>query len=99
MKVFPCVQVGGDTYIRALRGPLPQAPLLAAGGVSQQTASNFILAGAVALGIGRELIPNDALVQRQAERIRELSRRFLNLVRTGRSQAVGNLVGRNRQPS
>ena len=99
VKVFPCAQVGGDTYIRALRGPLPQAPLIAAGGVSQQTASNFILAGAVALGIGRELIPNDALVQRQAERIRELSRRFLNLVRTGRSQAVGNLVGRNRQSS
>ena len=57
VKVFPCAQVGGDSYIRALRGPLPQVPLIAAGGVNQQTAGNFILAGAVALGIGRELIP------------------------------------------
>jgi len=52
VKVFPCGQVGGDSYIRALRGPLPQVPLIAAGGVNQQTAGNFILAGAVALGIG-----------------------------------------------
>jgi len=57
VKVFPCAQVGGDSYIRALRGPLPQVPQIAAGGVNQQTARNFILAGAVALGIGRELIP------------------------------------------
>ena len=61
VKVFPCAQVGGDSYIRALRGPLPQVPLIAAGGVNQQTASNFILAGAVAVGIGRELIPKNPL--------------------------------------
>ncbi len=86
VKVFPCAQVGGDSYIRALRGPLPQVPLIAAGGVNQQTAGNFILAGAVALGIGRELIPKEALQQRQEGRIRELARRFLNYVKTARSQ-------------
>src|SRR5437667_445829 len=74
VKVFPCAQVGGDSYIRALKGPLPQVPLIAAGGVNQQTAGNFILAGAVALGIGRELIPKEALQQRQEGRIRELAR-------------------------
>lgn len=86
VKVFPCAQVGGDTYIRALRGPLPQVPLVAAGGVNQQTASNFILAGADAIGVGRELIPKEALQQRQEGRIRELARRFLQFVRTARSQ-------------
>ena len=88
VKVFPCAQVGGDSYIRALRGPLPQVPLIAAGGVNQQTATNFILAGAVALGIGRELIPKDALQKRQEGRIRELARRFLGFVQTARSQRV-----------
>jgi 2-dehydro-3-deoxyphosphogluconate aldolase/(4S)-4-hydroxy-2-oxoglutarate aldolase len=88
VKVFPCAQVGGDSYIRALRGPLPQVPLIAAGGVNQQTAGNFILAGAIALGIGRELIPKEALEQRQEGRIRELARRFLNFVTTARSQNV-----------
>lgn len=88
VKVFPCAQVGGDSYIRALKGPLPQVPLIAAGGVNQQTASNFILAGAVALGIGRELIPKEALQQRQEGRIHELARRFLNFVKTARSHKV-----------
>src|SRR5712692_11447249 len=88
VKVFPCAQVGGDSYIRALKGPLPQVPLIAAGGVNQQTAGNFILAGAVALGIGRELIPKEALQQRQEGRIRELARRFLNFVKTARSQRL-----------
>jgi 2-dehydro-3-deoxyphosphogluconate aldolase / (4S)-4-hydroxy-2-oxoglutarate aldolase len=88
VKVFPCGQVGGDSYIRALRGPLPQVPLIAAGGVNQQTAGDFILAGAVALGIGRELIPKEALQHGQEGRIRELARRFLNFVKAARSQKV-----------
>ena len=50
-KVFPCAQVGGDNYIRGLRGPLPHVPLIAAGGVNQQTPSSFILAGADAIGV------------------------------------------------
>jgi 2-dehydro-3-deoxyphosphogluconate aldolase/(4S)-4-hydroxy-2-oxoglutarate aldolase len=86
VKVFPCAQVGGDSYIKALKGPFPQIPLIAAGGVNQQTASNFILAGAAALGIGGELIPRAAIELRQPERIRELARRFLNLVRMARTQ-------------
>jgi 2-dehydro-3-deoxyphosphogluconate aldolase/(4S)-4-hydroxy-2-oxoglutarate aldolase len=86
VKVFPCAQVGGESYIRALKGPFPQVPLIAAGGVNQQTASPLILAGAAALGIGGELIPRAALEQRQTERIRELARRFLHLVRTARHQ-------------
>ena len=88
VKVFPCAQVGGDSYIRALRGPLPQVFLIAAGGVNQQTAGNFIRAGAVALGIGRELIPKESLEQRQEGRIRELARRFLNFVTAARGQKV-----------
>jgi len=88
VKVFPCAQVGGDSYIRALKGPLPQIPLIAAGGVNQQTASNFILAGAVALGIGHELIPKQALQQRQEGQIRELARRFLKFVNIARSQRL-----------
>jgi 2-dehydro-3-deoxyphosphogluconate aldolase / (4S)-4-hydroxy-2-oxoglutarate aldolase len=86
IKVFPCAQLGGESYIRALKAPFPQVPLIAAGGVNQQTASGFILAGATALGIGGELIPRASIEQRQPERIRELARRFLNLVKTARIQ-------------
>src|ERR1700743_3139417 len=89
VKVFPCAQVGGDGYIRALKGPFPQIPLIpggGAGGVNQQTAGAFILAGASAVGVGGDLIPRSAIELRQPERIRELARRFLGLVRTARAQ-------------
>jgi len=84
VKVFPCAQVGGDKYIKALKTALPQIPLIAAGGVNQQTAGNFILAGATAIGVGTELIPNDAIERRESERIRELAHRFLGFVNDAR---------------
>ena len=61
VKVFPCGPVGGDRYIKALHASLPQIPLIAAGGVNQQTAANFILSGATAIGVGTELIPTEAI--------------------------------------
>ncbi len=60
--------------------------MIAAGGVNQETAADFILAGAAALGIGGRLIPKVALEQREPERISELARRFLRIVKTARSK-------------
>ena len=86
IKVFPCGPVGGDEYIKALHASLPQVPLIAAGGVNQQTAANFILSGAIAIGVGTELIPNEAIQRRQSQRIHELARRFIKLVKDAREQ-------------
>jgi 2-dehydro-3-deoxyphosphogluconate aldolase / (4S)-4-hydroxy-2-oxoglutarate aldolase len=86
IKIFPCAPVGGENYIRALKVPFPNVPLIAAGGVNQQTASHYILAGASALGVGGELIPREALEHRQEERIHELARRFLARVKDARSR-------------
>lgn len=86
VKVFPCAQVGGDKYIKSLKTALPQIPLIASGGVNQQTATNFILAGATAIGVGNELIPPDAIEQRESARIRELARRFISFVKEGRDR-------------
>ena len=86
VKVFPCAQVGGDTYIKALKRPFPQVHLIAAGGVNQRTAANFILAGASAIDVGGELIPKDAIQFRQADRIHELARRFLSFVNSARAR-------------
>jgi len=86
VKVFPCAQVGGDTYIKALKRPFPHVPLIAAGGVNQRTATNFILAGACAIGVGGELIPKEAIQLRQADRIHELTRRFVDFVKKARAR-------------
>jgi 2-dehydro-3-deoxyphosphogluconate aldolase / (4S)-4-hydroxy-2-oxoglutarate aldolase len=63
---------------------VPQARLIAAGGVNQLTALNYILAGATALSAGKELIPTEAVLLRQTRRIQELARRFLTAVDNGR---------------
>jgi 2-dehydro-3-deoxyphosphogluconate aldolase/(4S)-4-hydroxy-2-oxoglutarate aldolase len=86
VKVFPCAPVGGDSYIRILKKAFMHIPLIAAGGVNQQTAQKFIVAGASALGVGGELIPEDALRLKQAARIRELAHRFVKFVKEGREQ-------------
>ena len=78
VKIFPCGPLGGPSYIRALKLPFPQVPLIATGGVNQRTAGNFILAGATALGIGSELINPEGLPVMKEEQIQELARRYLN---------------------
>jgi 2-dehydro-3-deoxyphosphogluconate aldolase / (4S)-4-hydroxy-2-oxoglutarate aldolase len=83
VKVFPCA-LGGPQYVKALKAALPQIPLIAAGGVTQQTAGNFILAGATAIGVGTDLIPSRAIQHREATRIRELAHRFAGFVTDAR---------------
>jgi len=86
VKIFPCVPLGAHKYIRDLKVPLPQIPLIASGGVNQVTAAKFILAGASALGIRSELLPPEALQMRQEDWIHELARRFMAIVRDARAQ-------------
>jgi 2-dehydro-3-deoxyphosphogluconate aldolase/(4S)-4-hydroxy-2-oxoglutarate aldolase len=86
VKVFPCSQVGGASYIKALAGPFPQVPLIASGGVNQQTVADFFLAGAVAVGIGANLIPPEAVHRREPGWVKELVHRYLNLVKQARDQ-------------
>jgi 2-dehydro-3-deoxyphosphogluconate aldolase/(4S)-4-hydroxy-2-oxoglutarate aldolase len=85
VKIFPTGHVGGVQYLRALKVPLPQIPLIATGGVNQLTASDFILAGATAIGVGSELLPREALHFRQVDRIHELAGRFLAKVKEARA--------------
>jgi 2-dehydro-3-deoxyphosphogluconate aldolase / (4S)-4-hydroxy-2-oxoglutarate aldolase len=89
VKVFPCGQVGGAKYIKALKAPLPQIPLVPTGGVNLSTAAEFIEAGAAALGIGGELIHPEPLKSNQPERIVETARKFLEIVTTTRIKLAG----------
>ncbi len=88
VKVFPCAEMGGEIYIRALKAALSQVPMVAAGGVTLSTAGNLILAGAAAIGVGRELIPNEAIKERRAGWVCELARRFLGHVQDARSRTA-----------
>lgn len=86
IKLFPCANVGGPEYIRALRGPFPHVPFIASGGVNQQTAAEFLRRGASALGIRGELIPPQAVQTRDESWIQELAGRFLGIVQRTREE-------------
>jgi 2-dehydro-3-deoxyphosphogluconate aldolase / (4S)-4-hydroxy-2-oxoglutarate aldolase len=97
VKVVPCAHIGGEGYIGSLHKMFPHIPLVAAGGVNQETASKYILAGAVALGVGGELIPARAIRHREANRIGELTHRFAGFVKSAREgkppQREGPYIG------
>jgi len=86
VKIFPCAQVGGAHYIHALKAPFPHIPLIASGGVNQETIGDFIRAGATAVGIGEALIPHESIQLRQTHRVRELAHRFATIVKRARAE-------------
>jgi 2-dehydro-3-deoxyphosphogluconate aldolase/(4S)-4-hydroxy-2-oxoglutarate aldolase len=92
VKIFPCGQVGGAKYIKALKGPFPNVAFVPTGGVNLQTAAEFIEAGAVALGIGGELVQAEALKSNKPEIIVENARKFLDIVKQARSHMASPSV-------
>jgi 2-dehydro-3-deoxyphosphogluconate aldolase/(4S)-4-hydroxy-2-oxoglutarate aldolase len=93
VKVFPCTTLGGDSYIRAVKAALPQIRLIAGGGVQQHTAGHYITAGASAIGVGKELITQEAIRLRKSEWILELAHRFMGIVKNARAHtASANVV-------
>jgi 2-dehydro-3-deoxyphosphogluconate aldolase / (4S)-4-hydroxy-2-oxoglutarate aldolase len=97
VKVVPCAHIGGEGYIRSIHKMFPQTPLIAAGGVNQESAPRYILAGATALGVGNELLPAGAIQRRETDRIRELAHRFAGFVKSAREgtppQREGSYLG------
>jgi 2-dehydro-3-deoxyphosphogluconate aldolase / (4S)-4-hydroxy-2-oxoglutarate aldolase len=86
VKIFPCGTVGGAKYIKALKAPLPHIPMVPTGGVNLTTASEFIHAGAAALGIGSELVSPTALNSGNTAEIVEAARKFVSIVHETREQ-------------
>lgn len=84
VKIFPCGAVGGAKYIKALKAPLPQIPMVPTGGVNLDTAADFIRAGAEALGIGGELVSAVALASGHLYEITEAARKYVAIVREAR---------------
>ena len=80
VKVFPVQSVGGAAYLRALRGPFPDIPLVPTGGVTLDNIGEMFKAGAAAVGVGTELISKDALARRDYAAIGALAKQFLAAV-------------------
>ena len=86
VKVFPTQSVGGAAYLRALRGPFPDIPLVPTGGVTLENVREMFDAGAAAVGVGSELISKDALARRDYAAIGALAAQFLAAARQARAR-------------
>lgn len=84
VKVFPADCLGGPAYIKAIKAPYPQIPLIPTGGVDLSTAEAFIQAGAEALGVGSALVDRKAIVEGRPQEIVEKARRFVAIVKKAR---------------
>jgi 2-dehydro-3-deoxyphosphogluconate aldolase/(4S)-4-hydroxy-2-oxoglutarate aldolase len=87
VKVFPCSAVGGASYIKALKAPLPQIPLVPTGGVTVTTAGAYFAAGASAIGVGSDLCNVGAVRDGRPDRITDAARAYLDAVRAARAAA------------
>ena len=80
MKIFPCSAVGGATYLKALLAPFPFLKLIPTGGVTLETAANYLKAGARALGVGGDLVNLAAIDEGRPETITSAARAYVDLV-------------------
>lgn len=84
VKVFPAGAVGGPSYIKALKAPLPQIEVVPTGGVNLKTAGDFIRAGASALGVGADLVDLAAVRRGEASAVTERAREYVRIVKEAR---------------
>ena len=85
VKVFPASAMGGARYLRALKAPFPQIELIPTGGVTQETAAEFLRAGAFALGVGGDLVDPTAIRNGHPETIQANAQRYLEIVAAART--------------
>lgn len=85
VKVFPA-SVGGPSYLKDVRGPMPQLKLIPTGGVSADNAGDFIRAGAVAIAAGSSLVDAKTVNAGSWPVLEERARKLIEAVRTARGQ-------------
>jgi 2-dehydro-3-deoxyphosphogluconate aldolase/(4S)-4-hydroxy-2-oxoglutarate aldolase len=84
VKVFPCSALGGASYIKSLKAPLPQIELVPTGGVSLTTVGEFIKAGAIAVGAGADLVDVAKARANNAAAVSENARHYLEAIKAAR---------------
>src|SRR5580700_5912363 len=86
VKIFPCGNVGGPKYIKALKGPFPQIEMIPTGGVNLETAGEFLKAGACAVAVGGELVDAKLIREGRYDLIEEKARQYLEAIGTARRE-------------
>ena len=93
VKIFPCGNVGGPKYIKALKGPFPQIEMIPTGGVNLETAGEFLKAGACAVAVGGELVDAKSIKDGRYDVIEERARQYLAVIAKARGRNGGSGIG------
>ena len=92
VKIFPCGNVGGPKYIKALKGPFPQIEMIPTGGVNLETAGDFLKAGACAIAVGSEMVDAKTIKEGRFDVIEERARQYLACVAKARAENEGGVT-------
>jgi 2-dehydro-3-deoxyphosphogluconate aldolase/(4S)-4-hydroxy-2-oxoglutarate aldolase len=85
VKVFPCGNMGGPKYIKALKGPFPQIEMIPTGGVNLETVGDFLKAGAAAVAVGGELVDAQSLKDKRYDVITSRAKQYLEVIAKARA--------------
>ena len=86
VKVFPCGNVGGPKYIKALKAPFPHIEMIPTGGVNLETAGEFLKAGACAVAVGSELVDSASVKAGRFDVIEQRARQYLEAIARARAE-------------
>lgn len=86
VKVFPCGNLGGPKYIKALKGPFPHIDMVPTGGVNLETAGEFLKAGASAVAVGSELVDGKTIKEGRYDVIEDRARQYLAVIAKARQE-------------
>lgn len=81
VKVFPVQALGGASYIKSLQGPLGHIPLIPSGGVTLENAKEFLMSGAIAVGISSQLFPQQLMADGNWAAITQRAKNLTQLLR------------------
>jgi 2-dehydro-3-deoxyphosphogluconate aldolase/(4S)-4-hydroxy-2-oxoglutarate aldolase len=84
IKIFPG-SVGGPGYIKALKGPFPNIPMMPTGGVNAGNLAEWFAAGALAVGAGSELCPPQLAKEGKFDEISARAAEFVQAVKKSRA--------------
>jgi 2-dehydro-3-deoxyphosphogluconate aldolase/(4S)-4-hydroxy-2-oxoglutarate aldolase len=85
VKVFPAGALGGPSYLKSLKAPLPHIKLIPTGGINLMNAGDFVRAGAFAIGVGADLLDLKAIREGRSDSITENARKYLEIVKEARA--------------
>jgi 2-dehydro-3-deoxyphosphogluconate aldolase/(4S)-4-hydroxy-2-oxoglutarate aldolase len=82
VKFFPAQCAGGADFISAIKGPLPHIPIIPTGGIQLEHVSQYLKAGALAVGIGAPLIPKELVARRDESALKALALSYMEAIQT-----------------